>query len=192
MKLFMKRRFRNSIQITFERGIFLYLALLLLLIPLRLFIALIISAVIHELFHIIALKLMDKEIYSVKICLRGAMINTQCMNEKEELLCALAGPLSGILLMLFVRWIPVIALAGFVQALYNLLPLYPTDGGRILKCGMLLILPIKLADKIIYWTEVVTLSVITAACVYGSVYLRLGIIPMMMSAVLVLKSAKRK
>ena len=188
----MKRILRNRMAISFTRGMFLYIALLLMMIPFRLFAAVVISAVIHECFHIASIRIMGKEIHALQIGPRGAIIHTQIMSDKEELICALAGPLSGFFLIFFFKWTPVIALTGFVHSLYNLLPIYPTDGGRILRCGMRLLFPCNVADKVQYWTEVVTLSIISAVCAYGTVFLRLGIIPAILAAALLLKSSKRK
>lgn len=188
----MKQIFRNRVPISFARGSFLYLAFLLLLIPLRLFAAVIISAAIHECFHIATIRILGKEIHAVQIGPRGAVIHMQFMNDKEELICALSGPLSGFLLMLLFRWTPVIALTGFIHSLYNLLPIYPTDGGRILKCAAQLLFPRIVADKIQYWAEIVTLSAITSACTYATMFLHLGIVPVILAAVFLLKSAKRK
>ena len=114
------------------------------------------------------------------------------MKPSYELVCALAGPAGGLLLLLLLRWMPVIALTGAVQSMYNLLPIYPTDGGRALRCGVQLLWPDKTAHKISYIIETVALSFIIAFCVYGSVCLRLGIIPILFGASLLLRSAKSK
>jgi len=86
----------------------------------------------------------------------------------------------------------VIALTGAIQSLYNLLPLYPTDGGRALQCCAKLILPHGAADKMIYTAEIITLSAVMALGVYGSVWLRLGILPAALAVSLLLQSAKQK
>ena len=188
----MKRRTHNRIQISCAEGLYLYLALLALLIPLRLLAAASISAVIHELFHIGAIRFVGKKILAIYVGPRGAVIHTQCLNGKEELLCALAGPLGSMLLLLFFRWMPIIALTGAVQAMYNLLPLYPTDGGRALVICMHALFSEDVAFKIVYWTEAVTLSILTAICVYASIKLCLGIIPIAFAGVLLFRWAKRK
>lgn len=187
----MTRSSHGNIQFSVSKILYIYLALLLLIIPLRLIFAAVVSAIIHELFHIAAIRLMKIPIYSIHIGVRGAVIETQTMNERQELLCALSGPVGGLLLLLLVRWIPVIALTAAVQSLYNLLPLYPTDGGRVLQCSARLLWPV-IASRIVYITEVITLSVIVAFSVYGSVWLRLGIIPAAFAASLLLRTAKRK
>lgn len=181
----------RKIPISFSRAIYIYVALLLLLIPVRLLFAAVVSATMHEICHIAAVRLMGLQVYSIHIGVRGAVIRTQPMKPWQELLCALAGPTSGLLLLLFVRRMPVIALTGAVQSLYNLLPIYPTDGGRAFRCAAQIILPDETAWKIAYLMEMITLSVIMAFCIYGSVWLHLGIIPILFAASLLLQSATR-
>ena len=51
-----------------------------------------------------------------------------------ELVCVLAGPAASLLLLLLVRPFPRLALCGFVQGVYNLLPLGRLDGARAVAC----------------------------------------------------------
>lgn len=192
VKSYMKQIGHNKVNIYFTKDVYIYLALLLLLVPLRLLLAAMISAAIHELFHIAAILAAGKKIYSIRIGHRGTVIQTEPMDDKEEVLCAIAGPLSGLFLVFFFRWIPVIALTGAVQSLYNLLPLYPTDGGRVLQSGARILFSNTAACKIVHWTEIVTLSIVIALCLYGTIFLRLGIIPVVFSSVILLKQVKRK
>ncbi len=182
----------NKVQVSFSRSLYVYFALLLLMIPVRLFFAVAVSAAVHELFHIAAIRLMKIRINSIYIGIRGARIETQPMTDQQELLCALSGPIGGFMLLLLFRWMPVIALTGTIQSLYNLLPLYPTDGGRVLQCAAKLLLPDRIADKIVLVAEIATLSAIVAFGVYGSLWLRLGIIPAAFAISLLLRSARRK
>lgn len=181
---------RSRIPVSFSQWGYVYFALLLLLVPFRLLFAAILSAAVHELFHIFAIYIMQVPIHGIKLDVCGAKIETDSMNEKQELLCALAGPVGGLLLLFLFRRMPVLALTGAIQSLYNLLPLYPTDGGRILRSGIKLLLPGNIFCKVVYITETITLSLIVAFCVYGSIFLRLGILPVLFAAVLLLRSAK--
>jgi len=183
---------QNRIRISYAPTLFCYLAILLLIVPLRLLLAAIISAVTHELFHILAIRFLGLPINEIHIGPRGARISTQPMTQEQELICALAGPLGGILLIPFYRWIPAISLCAFVQTLYNLLPLYPTDGGRVLQCCAYLLLPEKHAHRFTWGLEIVTLSMIVAASIYGSFWLRLGIIPLLFAFSVLLQSARCK
>ena len=56
------------------------------------------------------------------------------MSTTKTLICVLAGPIGSLLLLLYIRWIPRIAFCALVQTIYNLLPIYPLDGGRAIRC----------------------------------------------------------
>jgi Zn-dependent protease len=48
----------------------------------------------------------------------------------QELLCASAGPAGSILLLVFLHDFPELSVCGIAHGIYNLLPVYPLDGGR--------------------------------------------------------------
>lgn len=188
----MIQRQRNRIHFSYSPILFWYAAILLLIVPFRLLLAAIFSAAVHELFHIFAIRLMRMHVNAIHIGVRGAEISTQVMTEKQELICALAGPVGGFLLLPLCRWIPTISLCAFAQSLYNLLPLYPTDGGRAVKCCTNMLLSPKAAYRFRYITETMTISAILAICFYGSFWLRLGIIPLLFAFSVLLRFSKNK
>lgn len=108
------------------------LALWLLVLPLRWVLGALSAAFVHELGHLIALWLCEVPVLGMEIHGTGAAIRTAPMEPREELYCALAGPLTGALVCLFWRWFPEAAACGAVQTLFNLLPVYPMDGGRVM------------------------------------------------------------
>lgn len=184
------KRTRNRVVIA--REIYFFFPLLLLLIPIRLILALMIAVAVHELFHIAAIRWMKIPIDSVCFGIRGAKINTAPMSRSQELICSAAGPLGGFSLLLLFRWIPIIALAGAVQSLYNLIPIYPADGSRVLSCIVYMLFSEKTAQKVQYMVEIFALSAIMAVAIYGCIWLRLGILPLCIGICLVLQAAKRK
>ena len=161
------------------------------MIPFRLLFAALVSAAIHELGHMTAFRLLRLEIYSIDIGIHGAKIHGQPLSEKQEILCAAAGPLCGLLLVPFFRWIPAVSLCAAVHTFYNLLPVFPADGGRILRSGAKLLLKEKLADSVSTAIEIISLSAILALCVYGTIFLRLGIIPILFALSLIVVSARQ-
>ena len=105
----------------------------ILLLPMRWLLAAVIGASVHELCHIAALKICRVKIFSLEISAFGAKIETEPMTPTQQLVCAAAGPLGSLLLLLTVKWMPLLSLMGMLQGFFNLLPLYPMDGGRMLE-----------------------------------------------------------
>ena len=131
-KSFLMRVFPNML-------VFFAAAISLLLIPLPWITAWFIAVFIHELGHYIALKICRIPIYHLGMKLTGLYMETAPMSRGQELVCSLAGPLLGSSLLLLSHYFPRVAICSFVQTFYNLLPLYPLDGGRGVRCLLLLL-----------------------------------------------------
>ena len=116
-----------------DGGFWLVLGLMALLFPVRFLAGTLLAALIHELGHFLAIWMTGGKV--LRICLRagGVRIETAPMTPGREALCALAGPAAGSVTMLAWRWFPELALAGFVQTVFNLIPIYPLDGGRVVR-----------------------------------------------------------
>ena len=108
--------------------------LLILLIPLELTFSFYLAAAIHEAGHILLLRFFRVPIWGISFHIGGATIQTAPVTAKEELLCAAAGPIASFLCAAFVRRFPLLGICALIQGIFNLLPLFPMDGGRILRC----------------------------------------------------------
>lgn len=117
----------------FTPGFCIGAALMLMVVPLRWVLALATAAVFHEICHAAALKVCGIRIFGIRISMGGAEISTEPMTTGEEIICALAGPAGSLALLLLLRITPLIALFGLIQGLYNLLPVMPLDGGRVVR-----------------------------------------------------------
>lgn len=182
----------SKLRLTISPGVFFFFSLMVLLIPLRWLLAWVSSVVIHESFHILALYCLDKRYDSIHVGINGVRIHTTPMSLCEELVCAIAGPFGGLLLMLTGKWMPILALCSGFQSLYNLLPVYPQDGGRALRCAAYLLFPDRWAQMICDVTEYVCLIVVGAIGFYGTFVLRVGIIPILIAALLIQRCHKMK
>lgn len=153
----------------------IFLALSLLILPLKWLFAAIIAASFHEMCHAFAVYLCYGQVYHLDLGARGAKMKASPLSRLEELFCVLAGPIGGLLLLLFFRWIPRIALCAGFQSLYNLLPIYPLDGGRALRCGIEIILSEQHSLQVCAVVEALCLAAIICLSVYGALVLNLGI-----------------
>lgn len=114
-------------------GVFLISALLLLSLPLDWLGAVAVSSLFHEFGHILALCLLNGKIISIKIQLCGCVIESSPMEPWKQFCSILAGPAASFLLLFLCRMAPKIAICGLLQGLYNLIPILPLDGGRLLR-----------------------------------------------------------
>ena len=128
------------------------LAVLLLLLPLQWVVAWFIAVFFHEACHYWALRLCRSPVYRVKLTIFGAYMETEALTGAKGCICALAGPLGGLLLLLVARWFPRLALCGLFQSAYNLLPIFPLDGGRALRCALGSTAAGARACRVLEWT----------------------------------------
>ena len=137
--------------------------LILLLLPFNIVASIFFAVVIHELCHIGALKILHIPVYSIEICANGTIIHTPPLPPAQEFLCAAAGPAGSFLCLLFLRVFPLFAICGCVQGLYNLLPIYPLDGGRMLRCITQFFFPAR-TDTICLIIKCVVIASIAVIC----------------------------
>lgn len=181
------RNYPNNIRLGISAAACLFLATAILVLPVPWILAAIAAAVFHELCHIAAVYLCGGKISRLQIGVSGAVMEAEPMSRGKEWICALAGPLGSLLLLLFAKWIPRTAVCGAFHALYNLLPVYPLDGGRAFRCGAELIFPNQ-AEKLCNCAEKICLILIGLLAVYAAVFLRLGLFPVLMAGFLFLKT----
>lgn len=188
----MNRMLLDKMQISFVPSLYFVFALLILLVPLHWLLSIVVSIVVHELFHIVAIRCFGVRIYGIRIRLNGVLISTQPMSLLQEMICALAGPLGGMLLLLVARWVPMIAICSGFHSLYNLLPVYPQDGGRALRCGARLLLPEKWANGICSAVEWVCFAGIGILGIYGTFCLKAGVLPIILTILFLYRSHRMK
>ncbi len=168
-------------------GFCILLALGLLLLPLRWLLAAGAAAFFHELCHFCAIVLCSRESVPVGLYSFGARLPLPPMSRGCELMCALAGPLGGLILLLFADVIPRVALCGAFQSVFNLLPVYPMDGGRALQCLLQMCLPPPKAEKAAAYTETICLTAIFLLGLWGTCMQKLGLLPVSMAAAVILR-----
>ena len=122
-----------GIRLNISPGVCIGAALCLLILPARWALGFLLAAMTHELAHIAALLLCGGKLHCVVLGMTGARMEASSLTCGQSVFCSLAGPFAGISLLLLAEVFPEAALCGLVQGIYNLLPLYPLDGGRVLR-----------------------------------------------------------
>ncbi len=180
----------SPLRLGISAGACLGLALSLLVLPLRWILAAITAAAVHELFHGIAAWLLGGRIRGLRIGRNGAVLSVSSLTPGKELLCALAGPLGSSLLVLLYPWIPRISFCAMVHGVYNLLPIYPMDGGRVIHCALSRLSPDRQL-RICRWAENLCLGIVFAGAFYAAVILGLGWTPLLVAGVLWIRAKSR-
>ena len=163
----------------------LFLALLCFMLPLQWIGAMIFAGFFHELCHALAVILLGGRIYCIRVGLTGTIMEVSYLRPWKELICALAGPMGSLLLFSMVHHIPHTAVCAVVQGFYNLLPIYPLDGGRAMHCLFKMTVP---PEKAIQFSNLLNLVFSFFLALFGilaMVRLKAGILPFF-AAILIL------
>lgn len=171
------RRLNN---ITVEYSFYLFAAMFLLLIPLRLALAWAFAVIIHEFCHYLALRVCKVSIIFVSISATGIRMETELMTGRQEFICALSGPLGGLCVLMFARWLPCTAICAFIHSLFNLFPVYPLDGGRALRCLLYKLFGNQYGEKLCMWTGYVFSVMLVISAMMLALRFDMGILPIVL------------
>lgn len=105
----------------------------ILLVPIQWMGAALLAGTVHEIGHLIVLWAGCRRVWRIQVGALGARIETEPMEPMPEFCAALAGPAAGLMLCLCWSILPRTAACAMVQSIYNLLPIYPMDGGRAMR-----------------------------------------------------------
>lgn len=180
----------QRLPIDLRPGFFLFLAAALLIFPLPWVGAWLLAATVHELFHLLAARLSGTAVERISLGGGGMEMKIGLSGPRQAFFTAMAGPLGSVFLIFLAPWIPRTAVCGFVQAVFNLLPIMPLDGGRAL--GALLCRSLKNGRRIAAWVENVAVALVLAGFIYGFLRLELGILPLLLGLLFLFKTGKIK
>lgn len=145
-------------------------ALLVLILPLPWLAAGVLTAAWHETCHALAVKAVGGKVLSLRVGLWGMRMETSPLEKIPGALCALAGPVGSLTLLLLRPWFPQLAAWGLLQGAFNLLPIFPLDGGRAL--GLLV-------PRASVWAERFTLLTLALLALYGAIWRGTGLYPLL-------------
>ncbi len=113
------------------------------------FLPFLLAVITHELGHILAVISLGERVTALTLRLGGAALETSPLSYRKELLCSLTGPVSGLLVgCLFRKYYPWFWYWTALHSAYNLLPIYPLDGGRALRAFLCQNIPLNKADTL--------------------------------------------
>lgn len=151
---------------------YIIFAISMLLLPFRWLISFLVCAAIHETAHVFCARCMGIQITDIMITVLGARIYTHVLTNTQELLCAVAGPLFGLLPVVLYRYFPEAALISIILSAYNLLPIYPSDGARILRCVLRWVVPQKNYRSVAHMLEMTVVLICGLLCVFAAIRMK--------------------
>ncbi len=172
--------------ITVNIQIFIIVIILILTNQIKIYTALMIFALIHELAHMftgIALKLKPKEL---KINPLGISIQFEAyeQSEKKNMLVAISGPLLNIIIAIICAFLNIpqetkelIIYSNILLGIFNLLPIYPLDGGRLLKAVLRNKYNFRETDKITNQiTNIIVIGLTAVSSIIVLIYHNIGLL----------------
>lgn len=181
--------------IKLDLKIFLFLFLFLLTSQLEMYLLLMPFAIIHELGHLAAGLILKFKPEEIKLTPVGLQIQFKVSDEEYKLnnvksytikkaIIALAGPLTNFIIatimiaiaqinidLQYTYMFSLIVYSNLLIAMFNLIPIYPMDGGRVVKEILSIILGKTKAYKITYMISKTVLILLTAAASIAILYI---------------------
>lgn len=150
-------------------------------------VAIFLSVLVHELAHAGVANRLGYNVRQIYIDLfyGAAEIDLDHCPERDSIQIVAAGPISNLLLAIIsfglyvgtgIPFLAEMVVVNIILFIFNILPIYPMDGGRILRSFLMMKMPSnrRLAKQISDWTSLTFSITLLAYCIYTS-NLMLGI-----------------
>ncbi len=151
-------------------GFCVMISLYLLILPLNWVVGWCVAVLAHELSHYTALKLCGIHVNMVILTFTGAEIRSEPLNPMQDLICTLAGPVGGLVPVLLGQHMPYAAICSLLLSCYNLLPVYPLDGGRGLSCLLQILCGMDAGKRIAKIVEIVSIILLVLIAINLTIY----------------------
>ncbi len=146
------------------------------------------AVAVHELGHLLVLLALGTPVYALELRAGGAILRTAPLSYGRELLAAAGGPAASALLLAAAPRIDGrLVLVDLLLLLWNLLPVFPLDGGRILRAGLLLLLPERPARLAAQAVSAAALGLCVGGAAALTCLLHVGLWPVLLAATLLLR-----
>ena len=171
-------------QIKVNLKIFLFIIIFALTHQIKIYAWVMLFAFIHELGHMIAGLLLKLKPKSLSLMPFGISITFETYGykkliEKKKIVLAIAGPLTNFLIAILARVLhidknlkEIIIYSNILIGIFNMIPLYPLDGGRILKGIIKIKTAEEKADRIANKISNVIIIIITAVSSIAILYFK--------------------
>ena len=167
----------NKIKLT--PGFLWFLAFLCWVDPLGLFWWVLLAMTLHELGHLLSVFLLRGRVTTVHLRFADCLIVTEGLGYRQEAVTAFAGPAVNLLCFFLLRSSTRFAFVSLLLGLFNLLPILPLDGGRILHALLCCFLQPDRADLLSRSVSLFTVMLILAFCLAGIFYWQTGLLPLL-------------
>ena len=182
----------RNISINIRTEIYYLLCIGVLILPLKFMAYWLISVLVHEFFHYIAIIILGGHIYQLNISIFGMKMDTSPLSNNQEIICAIAGPLGGLLLcFLTITHFPLLGLLSLAHSVYNMIPLFPLDGGRVLH-GLIRFTGHKKHKRLITRIDKFVSVALLVTAGYCTFRLSLGFLPIIIAISMIFKNKKAK
>lgn len=137
------------------------------------------AAALHELSHLAALYVCGMRMRALTLRFADARIETLPMGYAQEILCALAGPAANLLCCALLRTrMPDFAAVSLLLGSYNLLPVLPLDGGRILLAALSLRIQPETARRVCTVVSTGVCCMLLGLAGYTAIFCGAGVWPL--------------